>query len=93
MIISYSCNKIHDDIYGEQKITIHNQTNSSAEIEIHSLNETDEKILGTISANSIKTFNINWRNDCHYNFRAFTNSTIYYGDNINVCGGGIWYIP
>ena len=91
--IDFSCNKAHDNIYDEQKITIYNETNSSAQIEIHSLDESAEKTLGTVTANSSKTFSINWRNDCHYNFRAFTNNYIYYGDNINVCGGGKWYFP
>lgn len=84
---------MHDDIYGEQSITITNNFNESVSIYIYSINGSDSKSLGSVSANSTKTFNLNWRNDCHYDFTALKGSYEYSIYNKNVCGGANWSIP
>ena len=88
-----SCDKAHDDIYGEQKITITNVLNSSATIEIISSNGSESKILGSVSGNSTKTFNVNWRNDCNYKFIASWGGGVNASTNKNICGGASWTIP
>lgn len=78
---------MHYEIYGEQSITIINNLNSSVSVTIHSINGSDSKSLGTVAAQSRKTFDLNWRNDCHFDFTAYAGLYGYNTDYLDVCGG------
>lgn len=89
-VLLLSCDEIHDELYGEQKITITNSYSFDVRITIESVNYSDSQTLGTVKSKSTRVFNLDWRNDCNYFFTAsYANSEVA-SSKMNVCGGAIW---